>query len=120
MDNVNKFGDQTKRWAFEDITAPVIAGLKVTKLTLKGKPTTNVTGEDQEGEPDIRVVSKRDSFERTIDVEGFLLDEAAFRDTESFTYDGRFWIVNDDGETYDHKALQMGSFSAVSNKKITS
>ncbi len=119
MDNLNKFGDQTKRWAFEDKAAPVVAGMKVTKYTPKGKPTTNVTGEDQEGEPDTRIVSKRDSFEREADIEGFLLDEAAFRETESFTYDGRFWIVVGDGETYEHKGLQMCTLSIVSNKKIT-
>jgi len=120
-ENYKKYGDQNYKWAFEDTTRPTIPGMRISEMKIDGEPEFSETGQGDEGLTTVVVKTAPDSDKLNFTASGYLLDGEDFRDNaETFTHEGRFFIIMKKGRAYNHKGLQMCDFTGESYKLVTS
>lgn len=121
MSDYVKHGDQSYKWAFEDVTAPEIPGMRITELNGDAEPEFTAEAQNSEGLTATFVKTETAKDKKTFTASGFILDAGDFDSNASnFEFNGRFYIITKKGAKYNHRDFQKCDISGVSYALITS
>ena len=113
-------GNQDYIFGFDDADAAAIAaacGMKPQTLSISAEPEFVAEAENSDGLVDCTVVGP-DKYAFTMS--GYIVDEALFAASASFTYDGKFFVLKGRKVDTANRDFKKGEMSGTSNALIVS
>lgn len=116
----NQFG-QVYEFGLQDADAPVVAGMKVRRIEIQYAAEVTEKANDGEGHVESVTTSKPDKRMASARCVGYIHDIGAYRTASAtFTFAGRFYIIESVTEPRQAGKYVEGEVSAYSHAGVTS